>query len=174
MISGQLTRRRSGNLRSAAMTGRSGRAGNHRSFTSSETVPATSAPTPTSFARFLWIFTALGLIVVVVVIGFLIGIVRALESIDDGLSTASNSVTGVTGNVEALPDYIRGINSALSNIDTALKPIPGQVANITDSLQSVRDSAGGTGASLKDTSQSLIDTSGSLEKTSTTLGPPHP
>jgi uncharacterized protein YoxC len=125
-------------------------------------------------ARFLWIFTTLGLIVVVVVIGFLIGIVRALESIDDGLSTASNSVTGVTGNVEALPDYIRGINSALSDIDAALKPIPGQVADINDSLQSVRDSAGGTDSSLKDTSRSLIDTSRPLENTSTTLGPPSP
>ncbi len=129
MISGQVTRRRSGNPRSAAMTSGPGRADTRRSSTSSGTVPAAS----TSFARFLWIITTLGLIVVVVVIGFLIGIVRALESIDDGLSTASSSVTGVTGNVEALPDYIRGINSALSDIDAALKPIPGQVANINNS-----------------------------------------
>jgi uncharacterized protein YoxC len=148
MTTGHVTRRRSGSSRSAAMT-------------------ATSTP----FAQFLWIFTTLGLIVVVVVIGFLIGIVRALESIDDGLSTASNSVTGVTGNVEALPDYIRGINSALSDIDAALKPIPGQVADITDSLQSIRDSAGGADTLLKNTSQSLIDTSGSLQNTSTTLEP---
>src|ERR671932_213826 len=101
----------------------------------SSTAPASAAGT--SFARFLWIFTVLGIIVVVVVIGFLIGIVRALESIDNGLSTASNSVTGATANVQPLPDYIRGINSALSDIDTALKPIPRQVAGINDSLQSI-------------------------------------
>jgi uncharacterized protein YoxC len=152
------------------MAGGLGNAGTYRRSTSPETESATSS----SFAQFLWIFATLGLVVVVVVIGFLIGIVRALESIDDGLSTASNSVTGVTGNVEALPDYIRGINSALSNIDAALKPIPGQVAGITDSLQSIRDSAGGTDASLKGTSRPLIETSGSLERTSTTVGPPRP
>jgi uncharacterized protein YoxC len=160
MTTGQVTR-------SPAMAGGLGRAGPPHSSTSSGTVPAASS----SFARFLWIFTTLGLIVVVVVIGFLIGIVRALESIDDGLSTASNSVTGVTGNVEALPDYIRGINSALSDINTSLKPIPGQVADITDSLRSIRDSAGGADTSLQDTSRFLIGTSGSLERTSTTLGP---
>lgn len=114
----------------------------------------------TSFARFLWIFTTLGLVVVIVVIGFLIGIVRALESIDDGLSTASNSVVGATGDVQSLPDYIEAINAALSDIDTALKPIPGQVADVADSLKSIRESVGGTDTSLQDTSQSLIDTSG--------------
>lgn len=170
MIRRHMARRRSHKPPSAATTpGGQWRAGVHRVSTSSAT--ALRSVTATSFARFLWIFTTLGLIVVVVVIGFLIGIFRALESIDDGLSTASNSVTGVTGNVEALPDYIRGINSALSDIDAALKPIPGQVADITDSLQSIRDSAGGADTSLKNTSQSLIDTSGSLQNTSTTLGP---
>ena len=124
----------------------------------------------TSFARFLWIFTTIGVVVVVVVIGFLIGIVRALESIDDGLSTASNSVAGATANVQPLPDYIRGINSALSDVDTALKPIPGQVAGINDSLQSIGGSAQRVDTSLKDTSQSLSDTSGSLVNTSGSLG----
>jgi methyl-accepting chemotaxis protein len=123
--------------------------------------------TATSFARFLWIFATLGLVVVVVVIGFLIGIVRALESIDDGLSTASTSVTGATGDVQPLPNYIESINSALSDIDTALKPIPGHVADIADSLKSIRDSAGGTNTSLQDTSQLLSETSGSLENTAT-------
>lgn len=107
------------------------RAGADRVSTSSGTVlqPATA----TSFARFLWIFVTLGLLVVIVVIGFLIGIVRALESIDNGLSTTSNSVAGAAGDVQSLPDYIRAINSALSDIDTALKPIPGQLDNITES-----------------------------------------
>jgi methyl-accepting chemotaxis protein len=136
------------------------------SRTSSTTAPAAAA---TSFARFLWIFTTLGLIVVVVVIGFLIGIVRALESIDNGLFTASSSVTGATGNVQPLPNYIQTINAALTDIDTALKPIKGQVADATASLQSIRGTAQNIDASLKDTSASLVNTAGSLVNTSGTL-----
>jgi methyl-accepting chemotaxis protein len=117
----------------------------------------------------LWIFTTLGLIVVIVVIGFLIGIVRALESIDNGLFTASSSVTGATGNVQPLPNYIETINSALTDIDNALKPIRGQVADATASLQSIRGTALTIDASLKDTSASLVNTSGSLIDTSGTL-----
>lgn len=131
-----------------------------------------SAPPPataSSFARFLWIFTTLGLIVVIVVIGFLIGIVRALESIDNGLFTASSSVTGATGNVQPLPNYIQTINGALTDIDTALKPIRGQVSDATASLVSIRGTAQSIDASLKDTSASLVNTSGSLIDTSGTL-----
>jgi hypothetical protein len=133
----------------------------------SSTAPASAAGT--SFARFLWIFTVLGIIVVVVVIGFLIGIVRALESIDNGLFTASSSVTGATGNVEPLPNYIHTINAALTDIDTSLKPIRGQVADATASLVSIRGTAQSIDASLKDTSASLINTSGSLVNTAGVL-----
>jgi uncharacterized protein YoxC len=142
--------------------------GAHRIPTSSAS--AADSVTTTPFARFLWIFATFGLIVVVVVIGFLIGIVRALESIDNGLFTASSSVTGVTADVRPLPNYIQTINSALTDIDTALKPVPGQVADVTASLQSIRGSAQKVDASLKDTSQSLISTSGSLVNTSEALG----
>ena len=133
----------------------------------SSTAPPSGASS--SFARFLWIFTVLGIIVVVVVIGFLIGIVRALESIDNGLFTASSSVTGATGNVEPLPNYIHTINAALTDIDTSLKPIRGQVADATASLVSIRGTAQSIDASLKDTSASLINTSGSLVNTSGVL-----
>lgn len=167
MIRRHLARRRSLNPPSPATTGGQWRAGVHRASTSAATAP--HFRTATSFARFLWIFTTLGLIVVVVVIGFLIGIVRALESIDHGLFTASSSVTGATGNVQPLPNYIETINSALTDIDTALKPIRGQVADATASLQSIRGSAQRIDASLKDTSQSLVNTSGSLVNTSGTL-----
>ncbi len=143
------------------------RGGVHRaSPSSSTTAPAAAA---TSFARFLWIFTTLGLIVVIVVIGFLIGIVRALESIDNGLFTASSSVTGATGNVQPLPNYIQTINAALTDIDTSLKPIRSQVADATASLVSIRGTAQNIDASLKDTSNSLVNTSGSLVNTSGTL-----
>jgi hypothetical protein len=133
----------------------------------SSTAPASAAGS--SFARFLWIFTTIGIVVVVVVIGFLIGIVRALESIDNGLFTASSSVTGATGNVEPLPNYIHTINAALTDIDTSLKPIRGQVADATASLVSIRGTAQSIDASLKDTSASLVNTSGSLVNTSGVL-----
>ncbi|MDQ4103771.1 MAG: hypothetical protein M3186_08715 [Actinomycetota bacterium] len=99
----------------------------------------------------------------------MIGIVRALESIDDGLFTASASVTGATGDVGPLPNFIGTINSALTDIDTALKPIRGQVADTSASLTSIRGSAQSIDASLKDTSASLVNTSGSLVNTSGTL-----
>jgi hypothetical protein len=132
---------------------------------------SSSAPSAagSSFARFLWIFTTIGLVVVIVVIGFLIGIVRALESIDNGLFTASSSVTGATGNVTPLPNYIQTINAALTDIDTALKPIRGQVADASASLVSIKGTAQSIDASLKDTSASLVNTSGSLVDTSGVL-----
>lgn len=168
MIRRHTARRRSPNPPSAAaIPGGPWRAGAHRVPTAPTNGP--HSVNATSFARFLWIFTTLGLIVVVVVIGFLIGIVRALESIDHGLFTASSSVTGATGNVQPLPNYIGTINSALTDIDTALKPIHGQVADASASLQSIRGSAHSIDTSLQDTSQSLINTSGSLVSTSGTL-----
>ncbi len=57
---------------------------------------------------FTWI-TILGL-VVVVVIGFLIGIVNALESIDGNLGQASNSVVSIGGHAKPLSGYIQDIN----------------------------------------------------------------
>jgi methyl-accepting chemotaxis protein len=145
--------------------GSQGRAGAHRGSMTS----ASSAPAASTFARFLWIFTTFGIIVIVVVIGFLIGIVRALESIDNGLFTSSNLAASATGNVTPLPDYIHTINSALTDIDTALTPIRGQVADATASLVSIRGTARGIDTSLTDTSASLTSTSGALTTVSTTL-----
>lgn len=137
MLRGQVARRRSSYTPPAVTTpGGQWCAGADRVSTSSGTVlqPATE----TSYVRFMWIFVTLGLLVVIVVIGFLIGIVRSLESIDNGLSAVSNSVAGAASDVQALPDYIRAINSALSDIDTALKPIPDQLDDLTGSSQSPR------------------------------------
>jgi methyl-accepting chemotaxis protein len=145
--------------------GAQGRPGAHRGATMS----ATPTPATSTFARFLWIFTTFGIIVIVVVIGFLIGIVRALESIDNGLFTSSNLAASATGNVTPLPDYIHTINSALTDIDTALKPIRGQVADATASLVSIRGTARGIDTSLTDTSTSLTSTSNALATVSTTL-----
>lgn len=122
-----------------------------------------------SFVRWMWIWVVFGIIVVVVVIGFLIGIVRALESIDAGLFEASNSVSGAGSDVEPLPTHIKNINGALGDIDVSLKPIPGQANDIIGGLTSIRTSLQNIDASLKDTSGSLTNTSGSLIDTSGVL-----
>lgn len=137
------------------------------------TQPLTSSEAPrnqsSSFVRWMWIWVVFGLIVVVVVIGFLIGIVRALESIDDGLFEASAGVQGAGSDVDPLPGHIQNINTSLGDIDVSLKPIPGQASEIIAGLSSIRTSLQNIDASLKDTSGSLVDTSGSLNDTSGVL-----
>lgn len=167
MIRRHMTPRWSGSMRSATTPGGGWRGGAHRG--SGMSANSAAAGVSSSFARFLWIFTTIGVVVVVVVIGFLIGIVRALESIDNGLFTSSNLAASATGNVQPLPNYIHTINSALTDIDTALKPIRGQVSDATASLLSIKGNAQSIDGSLTDTSQSLVNTSGSLVDISGTL-----
>lgn len=137
------------------------------------TRPITSTEAPrhqnSSFVRWMWIWVTFGIVVVLVVIGFLIGIVRALESIDDGLFTAQAGVVGAGGDVDPLPAHINNINQSLGDIDVSLKPIPGQAGEIIAGLDSIRTSLQNIDASLKDTSASLVDTSGSLNDTSGVL-----
>lgn len=137
------------------------------------TQPLTSSEAPrnqsSSFVRWMWIWVVFGIVVVVVVIGFLIGIVRALESIDDNLFETSAGVQGAGGDVDPLPSHISNINTTLGDIDVSLMPIPGQADTIIAGLTSINDSLQSIDASLKDTSASLIDTSGSLNDTSGVL-----
>lgn len=126
-------------------------------------------PRITSDLRWTWIFATIGLLVVVVVIGFLTGIVNALDSIDDGLKEADAAVVSVDGDARPLPDHVEDINANLAKIDGALKPISGQagdilaaLTSIDGSLQSVDGSLGNTAGSLSDTSGSLLSTSGTL------------
>ncbi|MPZ65595.1 MAG: hypothetical protein GEU83_08780 [Pseudonocardiaceae bacterium] len=117
----------------------------------------------------MWTWIVLGILVVITVIGFLIGIVRSLESIDAGLFEASSAVQGAGGDVVTLPASISSINNNLTEIDTALKPIRGQAGDISSGLASITSSLQDIDASLKDTSASLVDTSGSLADTSGVL-----
>ncbi|MDQ3587024.1 MAG: hypothetical protein M3375_01540 [Actinomycetota bacterium] len=126
-----------------------------------------AAPT---FIRWLWVWITIGALVVVVVIGFLIGIVSSLSSIDDGLFEADQSVASIGGDVRPLPDYIQHINRDLTRIDKSLKPISGQADDILASLGSIRGRLGSVDASLVDTDASLSDTSASLVDTSGQLG----
>ncbi|MBA2439468.1 MAG: hypothetical protein H0V50_02205 [Thermoleophilaceae bacterium] len=126
-----------------------------------------AAPT---FVRWLWIWITILALVVVVVIGFLLGIVSSLESIDDGLFEADNSVTGAGKDVKPLPDHIKNINRNLTKIDTSLKPITGQADDIQSALSAINGSLVSVDGSLKDTSGSLVNTSGSLVDTNGKLG----
>jgi hypothetical protein len=126
-----------------------------------------AAPT---FVRWLWIWITVGALVVVVVIGFLIGIVSSLESIDDNLFEADEAVTGARADTDPLPTYIQDINRNLTSIDRSLKPIRGQAGQILFSLRSIQGSLTDVDDSLVDTSSSLRDTSASLIDTSGTLG----
>ena len=133
-----------------------------------------AAPT---FVRWLWIWITIGALVVVVVVGFLLGIVSSLESIDKGLFSADKSVASVEGETKPLPTYIQNINGNLTQIDTALKPIRGQASQILGALRSIQGSLTSVDSSLVDTSASLVDTSsklgnitGLLVNTSGTLG----
>ena len=133
-----------------------------------------AAPT---FVRWLWIWITIGALVVVVVVGFLLGIVSSLESIDKGLFSADRDVHRIEGETKPLPTYIQNINGNLTQIDTALKPIRGQARQIQGALTSIQGSLTSVNRSLIDTSASLVDTSsrlgnitGLLVNTSGTLG----
>jgi len=126
-----------------------------------------AAPT---FIRWLWIWITVGVLVVVVVIGFLLGIVSSLSSIDDNLIEADAAVTGIGGDAKPLPDHIQKINQNLKRIDGSLKPITGRADEILGALGAIRTKLGTVDSSLVDTDASLADTSSSLVDTSGQLG----
>lgn len=126
-----------------------------------------AAPT---FIRWLWIWITVGALVVVVVIGFLLGIVGSLSSIDDNLVEADNSVTGIGGDARPLPDHVQNINANLTAIDKSLKPITGRADDILGALGSIRGRLTSVDSSLVDTDASLTDTDASLVDTSGQLG----
>ncbi len=126
------------------------------------TEPRVGKAGPPSWASWMWIWVAVGALVVLVVIGFLIAISNALSSINSGLGEANTAVTNVQGNAQPLPSYLSSINGSLGSIDTALKPIPGQADQIVSALSSIHGSLATVDGSLKNTSGSLSDTSAKL------------
>lgn len=134
-------------------------------------VPPTRAkPDRPTFVRWLWVWIAVGTLVALVVIGFLAGIVSALDGINSGLGEANAAVTGIRQDANPLPVYIQRINANLTAVNGALKPIPAQADEISGTLESIQGRLGEVEYSLAGTSGSLIDTSNSLVGTSGTLG----
>lgn len=132
---------------------------------------APSGPSADTTIQTGWLRTwiTIGILVVLVVIGYLIPISNALTSIDRNLAVADEAVTGAGGDVVPLPDHVANINGSLSGIDTALAPVPGQADQIIAALSSIRDSLSRVDASLRNTSGSLGGTSRSLVDTSNIL-----
>jgi methyl-accepting chemotaxis protein len=129
---------------------------------------STAPPHPT-FVRWLWLWVTTLVLVVIVVIGFLLGIVSNLKSINNGLFNANNSVASVRGQANPLPVFIGEINRNLTSINNALLPIPHQGLLILGSLTAIHSSLGQVESSLVATSNSLVNTSASLVNTSNSL-----
>lgn len=147
-------------------------------------VPVTGSAPPAaegaqSVKRWLYVWIAVGLIVVLVVIGFLFAIANSVESINAGLAGASPAVANARGDVKPLPAYIEDVNARLGRVDASLKPIPRQARRIIANLTTINgtlvhvngtlDTTEGrlvTGESrLRDIHGSLVDTSNTLDAT---------
>src|SRR5438552_3806285 len=82
----------------------------------------------------MWTWVTLGVLVVLVVVGFLVGIVSSLENIDSNLAEANSAVSGAGGDVKPLPAHIADINGNLTAIDTRVDRITHTVGPIDHNL----------------------------------------
>lgn len=122
------------------------------------------------FERWLRVWVALGAVVVLVVVVFLIFISNALVGINSNLQVTANAVTGAGGNAKNLPGQISSVNNSLAGIDTALGPITGDAGKIITNLTSIEGNLSTTSASLINTSSTLSGTAGTLGGISGNLG----
>jgi hypothetical protein len=127
----------------------------------------------TALARWMWAWIAIGALVVVIVIGFLIGISSALDSVDDSLAVAAGAVVDAEGDVEPLPERIASVNDSLARVDDAVQPLDRQAAEVVDTLGSIDASLVEVDGTLGDTAGTLAATDRTLETTDVSLGATH-
>ena len=72
-------------------------------------------------SRWNWVWVAIGILVMAVVIAFLMGIVSALQSIDGALGVADHAVGGAGADVVPLPQHIAHVNGTLGARREALR-----------------------------------------------------
>lgn len=137
------------------------------SRTGTRGAPARPLSTDTRWMR---VFIAIGIAVVLVVAGFLIVIIHTLNSINSGLTEANSAVTSVQGNAKPLSFLIDGINHNLGPVDAALRPVPGQGRAIDSTLGTINGKLTSVSGSLSNTTGLVNSTAGSLSGTSGTLG----
>jgi hypothetical protein len=113
-----------------------------------------AAPFATA-ARWLKVWVTIGTLVVLVVIGYLLAIVNALDNIDANLALTDPDVADISGHVNPLPGHITTINDTLTAIDSTLKPIPGQATSIINTLTVID-------GTLKDIDPTLKEINGGL------------
>lgn len=120
-----------------------------------------------------WVNTwaALGAIVVLVVIGYLVFISSALAKIDDDLGIAQDAVVDSEGNMETLPGQLSVVNSNLRQIDKSLSRVPGYAAEIRSNLDTVESTSGSTSSSLANAAPRLDTIAEDLSTASSTLRP---
>jgi hypothetical protein len=115
------------------------------------------------------VWVAIGLLVVLVVIGFLIGISGALASVDRALGGVLTQVGGANADVRPLPDHVETVNTSLAGIDAALKPIPSQADRIIAELSTIDGHLSDVDSLLQNTSGTLNSVLSQANSISTTL-----
>jgi hypothetical protein len=120
-----------------------------------------------------WVNTwvALGAIVVLVVIGYLVFISSSLAKINNDLGIAQDAVVDSEGNMKTLPNQLAVVNSNLKQINTSLAQVPEYATQIRSNLKAVEATSGSTSSSLADASPQLDTVASNLSKASSTLRP---
>lgn len=127
-----------------------------------------AAPFATA-ARWLKVWVTIGTLVVLVVIGYLLAIVNALDNIDANLALTDPDVADISGHVSPLPGHITTINDTLTAIDSTLKPIPGQARSIIGTLTVIDGTLKDIDPTLKEINGGLTTALGGLRSIDATL-----
>ena len=138
--------------------------------------PAPAAQPAQTIKRWMYVWIAIGIVVVLVVVGFLFAIASTLESVDDGLREARDAVAGAHGDVNPLPGYIEDANATLGTIEGSLTDTSNVLVDTSGKLDTISGSLHDTAGVLVDTegtlgsiSGRLVDTEGTLRDTTGTL-----